>query len=676
VTRTEEAFSSLELTWGTVAIALATFGLIAVGLAQANLFQPWVLLAGGLLCCGIGWYVWRVLGPLRRRTPRREALFVAVILGAGLLLYCWPAEHFPQLGDSSIYPNTAAMLIRSGGLTYHYEPLDGLTTEQKQLFYVPADRQLATMEIESYEGLLYGAYYVMAPEQNTIVASRPALTVAWMGMLGMIGGERAMLYVAPLFGAASLVMATFVGKRIFSSGTGALASLWLLVSFPQLHFSRTPYAEVVGQFFALTFLYATVAYLQTRRLLFVPFGIGALTAAFAARIDSILALATLFVFAVILVVRRDWRGLGASAACLAVAAGFTLWTVNRPYVGATAELMLFGQLRFLEQLLPYAVPLGIGALVGLALVVILIRFVQFPPWLQRAVRWGLSLAVVLGTGYALYLRPLMPEFTLIGGQVVPTHNEELMAVAAQYVSPLLFWLAALGIMLILQRRRIPPEQVLFLVFILSFGTVFFWKYTTARVFPVALRRWMPEVVPGLCLLGAFSLRWLGRRPRLRWGAMAIAGLTAALLMGVSAPYWFHQGAQGTLELVETLAERTPAEAVILFEPERDNAVVGWFAAPLWSLEQRDALLLNSGKLDGRLLEEAVCQWERQGRDVFIISQHDPATWWPGEFSGRQEGTVSWDSSIIGQSLHFPPYIWRFAFTFAIYQVEGAACTAF
>jgi hypothetical protein len=666
----------LEAMWGAFAAALTVWSLFAVGLAQAGLFVGWAVLLGGLLACTTGWCAMQGQQALQGHTPRREFFFLAGISMAGLLLFGWPGEHLPLMGDAAIYPNTAAELIHHGGLTYHYDPLDGLSAEQKGLFYTPSDRQLSSMTIESYEGLLYGAYYVMDPADNTIVSSRPPLTIVWMGLFGMIFGERGMLYVTPLFGVASLIAVYYLGKRVFEPGAGALAAVWLLVSFPQLHFSRTPYAEVVGQFFALAFLYATVAYLQTRRLLFVPLGIAALTAAFAARIDSILALATLFVFVVFLVARKDWRGLGASAASLAVAAGFTMWTVNRPYVGATAELMLFGQVRFLQQLLPYAVPLGIGALVGLALVLLLIRFVSFPPGLQRAARWGLSLAILLGTGYALYLRPLMPEFTLIGGQVVPTYNEELMAVAAQYVSPLLFWLAALGITLILQRRRIPPEQVLFLAFVLSFGTVFFWKYTTARVFPVALRRWMPEVFPGLCLLSAFSLRWLGRRPRLRWGATAIAGLTAALLIGVSAPYWFHQGAQGALELVETLAERTPSEAVILFEPEQDNAVVGWFAAPLWSVQQRDALLLNSGELDGRLLEEAVCQWERQGRDVYVIAQHDPATWWPGEFSGHEEGTVRWDSSIIGQSLHFPPYIWDFAFTFAIYQVDGTACTTF
>jgi hypothetical protein len=79
-----------------------------------------------------------------------------VILVAGLFLFGWPAEHFPLMGDSAIYPNTAAMLVRTGGLTYHHDPLDGLTMEQKQLFYVPSDRQLPHIQIQSYKGLPCG----------------------------------------------------------------------------------------------------------------------------------------------------------------------------------------------------------------------------------------------------------------------------------------------------------------------------------------------------------------------------------------------------------------------------------------------------------------------------------------------------------------------------------------
>ena len=51
------------------------------------------------------------------------------------------------------------------------------------------------------------------------------------------------------------------------------------------------------------------------------------------------------------------------------------------------------------------------------------------------------------------------------------------------------------------------------------------------------------------------------------------------------------------------------------------------------------------------------------RAVYLVAQTDPAQWWPGTFQGKPEGQITWRSSIIGQSLQFPPYVWRFDFRF-------------
>jgi len=444
------------------------------------------------------------------------------------------------------------------------------------------------------------------------------------------------------------------------------------LSFPQLHFSRTPYAEVVGQFFILTAMYSLVVYLQDRRLRYCAMGIAALTAAFAARVDALLALPTLIFFVVLLALHQDWRGLLTGVAVIVVAVWFTQWTANWPYLGALGEILLAGQLRFLHQLDPRMI-LGLGSLLSVGLLVALRRHVP-ALCLPCSVRWGLSLAVILGIGYSLHIRPLRPEYVLMSGKLFPTYNEEVMAVAAQYLSPLFFWLSALGVMLVLWQRDIPWERVLFLLFIVSFGAAFFWKYTTARVYPVALRRLVPEVLPGLSLLSAYVLRSLGQHRPWRWAAVTMAGLVMVLLMSVAAPYWFYREANGTWGFVDRLAGCLPADAIVLFEPRHDGSIVGWFATPLWSFYQRQALLLNIDGLHESALRSAMCYWQSQDKPIYIVSQEDPSSWWPGEFEGRQEAEVIWNSSIIGQSRRFPPYIWRFAFTVSIYRWEGSLCT--
>jgi hypothetical protein len=665
-------WSTLEAAWAGLMTALTAWSLLAVGLAQAGLFHFWPVLAASLVAVVIGWCAWQGTKTLRRGAPRRELLSVAFILLLGFLLFARPSEHLPMLGDSSIYPNTAALLIRTGGLTYHYDPLDGLSPQQKQLFYVPSDRQVPTMRIRSYQGVLYGAYYVVDNSQDTVVSSRPPLVITWMGWFGMLLGERGMLYVTPIFGALSLVVVYLLGKKVFTHRVGMLAAIWLAVSFPQLYFSRAPYAEVIGQFFVLSALYSLVRYLESGSPWDCVQGIAAMTVAFAARIDAILALPTVGLFLILLVARRDKRGLAISMIAVAGAAAFTLWTLNRPYTGATAELLLAGQLAGLRRLGLRTIGLGLLALLGLILVAYRARRL-FTVRLREFVGRALGLGAILGVGYALHVRPRIPEYLVVNGEQFPLYSEEVMSVPARYMSPLLFWLAAFGIALVLWKGRIEARRALFLLFVLPFGVVLFWRYTSAWVYPVALRRLVPEVIPGLALFAASTVDWLRQRPRGRWVAVALAGLVVVLLLSVSAPYWFRPEAAGTWKFLDSLSQQLPDDAMILFEPLRGDSVAGWFAAPLWSFQGRRTLLLNQGELDKEALRETICLWQRQGKQVYVVAQEDPAHWWPGDFRGHLESKVIWDTAIIGQSRLFPPYVWRFAFTFYVYRWEEAYC---
>lgn len=150
---------------------------------------------------------------------------------------------------------------------------------------------------------------------------------------------------------------------------------------------------------------------------------------------------------------------------------------------------------------------------------------------------------------------------------------------------------------------------------------------------------------------------------------------AAWQIGVSGPYWFYHEAAGTWDFLQELSERLPTDAVTLFEPQQDDSIVGWFAAPLWSFYDRRALLLNRDQLDAQTLEGALCRWQREERAVYLVAQRDPVQWWPGEFRGSAADQVNWASSIIGQSMQFPPYIWRFDFAFTIYRLTPGMCPA-
>ncbi len=672
----------LETVWAALSAAITTWSLLGVALAQAGLYRVELVTLSALVGIVVGWgFVrWKAsaIGFQEGENHRaggaggilmahRDAIIVVLIAVLGTVLFFWPAEHLVQLGDSSIYPNTAAGLLRTGGLEFPYNALRGLSDEQKRLFYVPADEQLPDVRLQSYHGLVYGAYYMLDPVGDTLVSSRPPLLTVWMAAFALLFGTTGMGYVVPLFGVMGLVTIYWIGRHTFGRWSGLLAGLWLAFSFPQLHFSRTSYAEVMGQFFVWTFLYGLIAYVGTGWRPWILLGVAAWTAAFAARIDALLALPALAVFVLILVRRRDKGALALAAVAIATALGLTFWTVNWPYLGATTEILLGGWPADL-QTLPLAAGLGGGLGVflgigGLAWIWPRIPWSKWAPILRGIVVVG----AVLGLAYSLYVRPLFPEYILLNEEPFATHSEELVAMAARYISPLMLWLAVAGIVTIFLQDEIPLRQTLFLAVVIPFVLAFFSKYTTASVYPVALRRWVPEVFPGLCLLAAYAVQGISGRRQWQFVAWIMAAAASVWLLSTSVPYWSYREAQGTTALVDELAARLPADGVVLFEPVQGEAVVGWFAAPLWSLHRREALLINAGPIDAQGLHSALEYWERMKRPVYLVVQHDPATWWPTAFCGTREHELVWDSSIIGQSRQFPPYVWRFRFTFSIYR---------
>jgi hypothetical protein len=680
----------MEQLWVAVGAALTIWCLMAVALARWERFRaPWVALVT-LAALVSGWLAW---GAARgRRTASAEGDTPSAPVGAescagwwdagltlflllvGAALFFWPTEHLAPLGDSSIYPNTAAMLQRTGGLTCRDGPLVDLTAEQRRLFYVPADEQLPDVRIQSYEGLLYGAYYLTGADADVVVSSRPPLATVCMAALEMLLGDRGWLYAAPLFGTLSLVALYWVGRRAFGRVAGCMAAVWLALSFPQLHFSRAPYAEVIGQFFVWTALYGWIAYLRTRQRWRLMLGVAAWSAAFAARADVILAGGAFCVLVVVLALRRDRLGLSVATGSLLLGVLYSLGTMNWPYLGATAEILLAGRLARLEPLLCSS---GVLAVAGTVLVVVLLvrivrRWPPSPLWYRM--RWIVAAAAVGGLVYGLYVRPSYPEYVPLNGVLFATHSEELVAMAARYTSPLLFWLALVGGLVILFGGAPSAEQWLVLALTAVFSLAFFWKYTTASVYPVALRRWVPEVFPGLTLLGAYVVQVVVGSRKMRIIGWVAAAAMAGLLVQTSLQYWRYREASGTIEFVAELANSVPEDAVVVFEPLEKDSVVGWFALPLWSLYQRQALLLNPGMTDEEAMQTCLTSWQRAGRSVYVVAQQDPSAWWPGPFSGSREDTLVWDSSVIGQSRRFPPYVWRFDYAFLLFRWTGAGFT--
>ncbi|NJN81637.1 MAG: hypothetical protein HC802_04670 [Caldilineaceae bacterium] len=132
------------------------------------------LLVGALIASGLS--LWRA--------DRADVAAIALLALLGILLYTPPAQHIALSGDAPIYPNEGAYIARTGGVSGVYEPLASLPPAARDPFFVSSDEQFrGFITVQSYDGLVYGGYYIVDDEPMRIHTARMPLAEVWYALL-------------------------------------------------------------------------------------------------------------------------------------------------------------------------------------------------------------------------------------------------------------------------------------------------------------------------------------------------------------------------------------------------------------------------------------------------------------------------------------------------------------
>jgi hypothetical protein len=604
------------------------------------------LIAAPLVAAAIasGTWAWR-----RAKAVDRWAALVILLLGA--VLYTPPSEHIPLFGDAAIYPNSGALIARTGGISTVYEPLAVLSPEARAPFFVSSEEQLKWIDVRSYAGLVYGAYYITDLSIPTIRTSRPPLAESWFAFTTLLAGVRASLYLTPIFATLSLVVLYALGKVAF----GRQAAVWgvalLAVSYPQIHFARSPYAEAFGQLFVMAGFYFAVRWLRQRNPWQMVSAILFWLTAWSARVDAVLLLGSLGLLLLYAASQREWRTLRGMIIAAPLFAGLAALGTNAPYVGATLELLTTGW--------PWVVDLFWALLITMLVALPLLwwgghssrtAIVRIRPPVFGILTFLLAAIVLWST---------VPNPLRSAGVTYP--YQEIVWFSSQYVTPLLYLLAVAGFGLGLRSGASESHVFLSLSWVIL-GAVLFSRYTSAPVYPVSLRRLTTDVFPLTALLAGMALS--GNRLRGHWRILPslIAALTIVWMLGLSWPVIAQREAQGSLQVVENLHRWLPPRSVLVFEVQDDDSWVGWLAAPLYSIYGDQAILLDSDEPDPRLLARAVSEYESADLSVFLVSQQSaaPAALIPPGYRAVEVARMSWKSTLIGQTrAPYPPPYWEF-----------------
>lgn len=649
-----------------MSLALAAWLLVAFAqFARFNLWPLALIPAGAALALGV--WCW-----LRSDWFDRLASLGLIALAA--LLYAPPAQHLALSGDAAIYPNEAYFLQRTGGLRGVHGALAALSPATRDLFTISSDEQFGgKVVVQAYDGLVYGGYYVADAGTATVESSRMPQTIAWMALASALVGAPAVYWVNLLAAALSLIclyaLASQALGRVRADRWIALWSTVLLaICYAQIYLARQPLAEITGQLWTLAGFYAAILWLRRPRPLLLLAALFFWVTAWSARLDAILLLGPAGLLLIVAAHDRERASLRV-AALAALPLLLLAWLGNNPaYTSSTRQLVF----AIYDALTPVVIVLALVGVLGLAAAWI---------WGARATHRARG-APARVAGWLLFaLAAFVIAWSTLPNPLreagVTRHWQEIPWFSSLYLSPMLYWLALTGFGLTLWRGG-DRAQVFLIASWLGLGAAYFYTYTTAPVYPIALRRLASDLLPLSAALAGLALAKLPPRQPQPWRAWVQAGVAVVALGWVAwlaSPLLEQHEAPHDLSFVQSLHEALPPGAAVIFEPQDADSWIGWLAAPLFSRYGDWSLLLESDTPDPALLAQAVDELQQQGRTVLVATQWAslPAALHPAHQDATAYQQLTWSSALIGQTrAPYPPAYWQYQLPLNLFALTPAA----
>ena len=595
-------------------------------LAEVGQDRPLAVLgAGAALLVGllawIGRRRWRPVGP-----GAVAAFLVPLVIGA--LLFFPPDEWILGGLDPGSYVGGGAAIARGGGIVIRDPAFARLAPVlRRTLLSDDANRLPGFYAVfPRFVGLLPRGF-AFSPDRAVPHGFHLYPVVLAFGYA--LGGIRAELMVTPLLALLGLGGFFLFARRLFGTAVGLLAAVFLAVGPAEVWFARYPAAEILAQALLFGGFLALVAAADAGGRALAALAGLALGAVHLAKIEM---LPLPFLVAAFLLVRwlargkeRIWWWFAVPYLLLLIQAAVHAALIAAWYSWLTLGLTVSGRL----------LAAGGTAALLLALAALLLRLrpdlrcrlrraAAGPP--AAAARLGASLAVGLAALYAYYVRPFNAAALLAGssdpGRLAAVNALESVVRLGWFVTPLGLLLGTVGGMLIV-RRELDARTLLPWLAVAADCLIFL---TDPRITPLyywAARRWVPLVIPGVCLAAAYAVVRLLPDDFRRWTAALLpAACGAAVLLELlraTHPLLGYVEYRGAVAQVGALAGMVPPSALVLFP---DGDVGQRLSVPFEYLFERTSIVVAATAREEAAAGQAAREWLAEGRPAYWISTPD------------------------------------------------------
>ena len=609
---TRAALPADERVFWYVLISVCWSVALTFALAAASAYSLPRLLVVNLAVSAVMLLVYRGRLAMRDTAPR---IGIAAVLPLVLLAVCgwrfFPAAEYVIGGkDPGVYVNEGISIHRTGTILRRDEAVAAVPADARELFFRFHGR-------EEYYGVRFMGVNVMDPATGAVMPGFPHLFPASIALGYGVAGLRGATSTVAVWAVLGVLAVFFVGARLMGRWAAFLGCVLLVLNVAETWYARYPNTEVVMQVLLFAGVLAYSYSEEGDGRFFAGVAGGACALLMFLRFDAVVALGGFFAACALrwIVDRRAPR----LTFVVPAVAGLVLALFY--YVGPLKAYFWIYQVNMPS--LPVALA---AAVVALGLVVAAgTQRRWMAPALKTYLPLGLA-AVVAGLAvYALFFRES-------AGRLAEEDAHALRMFRERYV----YWpalIAAIAGFAVVGRREF-WRQPAFFVLAAMFSVFFFRKLHIVWEHFWLARRFLPMILPGLCLLAAGALVGASGSGETHRAGRRLAGTLGVAFIAwqfwtAAAPVAAHVEYRGAIRAVEQLASRVNDRDLVLFESRNANSDVHVLAVPLAYAFGKQVLLLEEARPDRerfeKFLQEALQKYERVlfvasiGTD--LLSQH-------------------------------------------------------
>jgi hypothetical protein len=609
----DERDEPLERAFAVVLSAVILTGLTALLLSELGYLRPWVL-CGSLLAISVVTVTRRNQLPAAAAPSVRDLAAVLLLTAFVAVTVAPGSEDLLGGRDPGVYSNTAAWLARHGDIRMRSESLALMPAQARPAFHTR---------------ILFMGFHVTNAADGRLTPQFLHLVPVFMAIGYWFGGATGLFQVPPLLGLLSALAVFFFARVLLGLWPAVIAAVILALNLAQIWAMRNPYSEGATQLGVFIALWCIARAWDTGGMRWGVLGGIWLGGCFLMRVDTPLLLAGIAPALIVLQASARQPQRWATHAFLPLTMLLAVW--------GAAHGCMFSR-PYIEDLASFLLPLwGLTAAIVAASLAALLRPHYLHPvaeWVHRNGRrlWVVTALVVSAAFVAgMWVRPHLQPFQIdleTGGR---TYNEETLARVAWYVSVVGMVLGLGGVLLLLQRWLVDrrTQWVPFLAILLPFSVLYFWRQSIYPDHPWAMRRFLPVIVPGICIGIAAAVCWLWRmgplRPLGRLAAIIGLGAVVTHEAVMTLPFWSFREKGGVNAQVAAFAERIPERSILLYGHPGPEVLV---ATPLALFFGRDVLPVMRavsdpfGEQRDAAFERQVMQWLQQGRGVLYLASSD------------------------------------------------------